>query len=309
MKDVLGRYSNLSPKTTPLPALLDEEKEENIQVSDIRAAQTIVGELLWASCRTRPDLSFAVAWLGRNVSKCPRRVLTYSRHTLGYLLNTPELCLKYGKCEGGFGEDNSLAFPRSMRRSTVMPLWVPTASEDIRASSPCMGVLRCSGTLACSLSQFSQRPSQSWLGTVMVWCWASQYPPLWKFWRRTRWPCLETRFFTEIAFQGSSCWSPQTVHGGQGTFGFAAMCYGSGCSGGSGRADMYLGASWQLIFSRNQSLRLRPGRSSTSLWDWWMELQRRKSTWKGRGELWWLQGRGSHCSSCSWDGVEMLPSF
>ena len=99
--------------------MLDEEKEENIQVSDIRAAQTIVGELLWASCRTRPDLSFAVAWLGRNVSKCPCRVLTYSRHTLGYLLNTPELCLKYGKCEGGFGEDNSLAFPRSMRTLEV----------------------------------------------------------------------------------------------------------------------------------------------------------------------------------------------
>ena len=110
IRDLLSRYEDLVPKSTPLPGTLDETPEENVQISDVRAAQTLVGELLWAACRSRPDLSFATSWLGRHVTKCPCRVLSLGRHTLGYLSATADMSLAYNRCEGGFGSGGSLAF-------------------------------------------------------------------------------------------------------------------------------------------------------------------------------------------------------
>ena len=110
IRDLLSRYEDLVPKSTPLPGTLDETPEENVQISDVRAAQTLVGELLWAACRSRPDLSFATSWLGRHVTRCPRRVLSLGRHTLGYLSATADMSLAYNRCEGGFGSGGSLAF-------------------------------------------------------------------------------------------------------------------------------------------------------------------------------------------------------
>eukprot|EP00435_Cladocopium_sp_Y103_P051651 s319_g16.t1 len=115
LKDVVGRYKDLSPRATPLPGSLDETPEENPQLADVRAAQTVVGELLWAACRTRPDLSYSVAWLGRNVMRCPKRVLMYAKHTLGYISQTVDVCLSYSKDSGGYGKDDQLSFQRTMR--------------------------------------------------------------------------------------------------------------------------------------------------------------------------------------------------
>ena len=114
IRDLLSRYEDLVPKSTPLPGTLDETPEENVQISDVRAAQTLVGELLWAACRSRPDLSFATSWLGRHVTRCPRRVHSLGRHTLGYLSATADMSLAYNRCEGGFGSGGSLAFQRNM---------------------------------------------------------------------------------------------------------------------------------------------------------------------------------------------------
>ena len=50
----------------------------------------------------------------RHVTKCPRRVLSLSRHTLGYLSATADMSLAYNRCEGGFGSGGSLAFQRNM---------------------------------------------------------------------------------------------------------------------------------------------------------------------------------------------------
>ena len=97
------------PKSTPLPGTLHKTPEENIQIADVRAAHTVVGELLWAACRLRPDLGFATSWSGRHVTKCPRRVLSLSRHTLGYLSATADMSLACHRCEGGFGSGGSLA--------------------------------------------------------------------------------------------------------------------------------------------------------------------------------------------------------
>lgn len=49
-------------------------KEERRAIEAIRKAQTVVGEVLLLSIRTRPDISFAVSQLGRQVNKRPNWV-------------------------------------------------------------------------------------------------------------------------------------------------------------------------------------------------------------------------------------------
>ena len=60
-QDLLSRHPGVICKSTPFPGVLDEEPESEVSIQDVRAAQGIVGELLWLSCRRRPDLSFGVS--------------------------------------------------------------------------------------------------------------------------------------------------------------------------------------------------------------------------------------------------------
>ena len=112
VRDLLERHGASSEKLSPMPAVLDETPEESVDPKTLRAAQALLGELLWVSVRTRPDLCFGVAWMGRMVSKCPARVLAYGQHMLCYLKKFPDLSLRYGAWRGGFGMDEELAFQR-----------------------------------------------------------------------------------------------------------------------------------------------------------------------------------------------------
>lgn len=60
-QDLLSQHSGVVCKSPHFPGALDEEPEVDVKIDDVRAAQGVVGELLWLSCRTRPDLSFGVA--------------------------------------------------------------------------------------------------------------------------------------------------------------------------------------------------------------------------------------------------------
>ena len=105
-QDLLDRHPGLTCRSTPFPGVLDEEPETEVRIQDVRAAQGIVGELLWLSCRTRPDFSFGVSWMGRMVTRAPRRVVQYGEHML----------VQYGVCGSDHGDESELAFPRSMLR-------------------------------------------------------------------------------------------------------------------------------------------------------------------------------------------------
>jgi len=67
-QDLISRHPGVICKSMPFPGVLDEEPEGEVSIQDVRGAQGIVGELLWLSCRTRPDLSFGVSWMGRMVT-------------------------------------------------------------------------------------------------------------------------------------------------------------------------------------------------------------------------------------------------
>ena len=94
-QDLLDRHPGVAYRSTPFPGALDEEPENEVRIQDVRAAQGIVGELLWLSCRTTPDFSFGVSWMGRMVTRAPRQVCKYGEHMLGYLKTTVNMALHY----------------------------------------------------------------------------------------------------------------------------------------------------------------------------------------------------------------------
>ena len=114
--ELLKRHDGVTPKTCPMPKSEHEEPvEENLTTEDIRAAQTITGELLWLAGRSRPDLSYVVGAMGRQVSKRPKWVQKIGDHVLGFLSTTPDTCLVYRPCNKDHGALGTLQVPRHGR--------------------------------------------------------------------------------------------------------------------------------------------------------------------------------------------------
>ena len=110
--DLLERYPEVKEPLVPI-GRLDDSEESPPDPADVRKAQTLVGELLWLSTKTRPDIAYAVSWLGSRASKCPRKVCQAGLQTLGYLKRTLGHGLLYKKCqEADRGPDGKLAFCR-----------------------------------------------------------------------------------------------------------------------------------------------------------------------------------------------------
>ena len=77
----------------------------------------MVGELLWLSIRTRPDISFAVSQLGRQVNKRPKWVVKTAQQVFGYLKGTETQHLSYGVCTSDDrGPEDDLPFHREMQQ-------------------------------------------------------------------------------------------------------------------------------------------------------------------------------------------------
>ena len=113
IKELLQRHGEVSEKITPMPKWDTEgSPEEDITPQQIRAAQMVVGELLWASVRTRPDIAFAVSIMGQQVTKRPKWVCQLGNHVLGFLKHTWDHCLLYPSEVGGHGHDGILQIPR-----------------------------------------------------------------------------------------------------------------------------------------------------------------------------------------------------
>ena len=117
-QELLKKYNVEGVEACPLAKLPDEETtEEPFTAEDLRKAQSIVGEVLWLSTRTRPDLAFGVGLLGRLVHKRPQTVISLGMHMLKYIKNTSDWGLVYEQCSNGdFGEEDELQQPRTVGR-------------------------------------------------------------------------------------------------------------------------------------------------------------------------------------------------
>ena len=113
IRELLNRHQDIGEKSTPMPRWeVDGDPEENVSTELIRAAQTVTGELLWASVRTRPDISYAVRIMGQQVTKRPRWVLQLGKHVLGFLKSTKDHCLWYRPEMSSHGSEGTLQIPR-----------------------------------------------------------------------------------------------------------------------------------------------------------------------------------------------------
>jgi hypothetical protein len=118
--ELLKRHEGITPKTCPmLKSEHEDPLEENITTKDIRAAQTITGELLWLAGRSRPEL---VPWVVK-CQKRPKWVQKVGDHVLGFLSTTQDTCLVYRPCNKDHGALGTLQVPRRGR--------LPEAFADI----------------------------------------------------------------------------------------------------------------------------------------------------------------------------------
>ena len=109
----MDRYPDVPEALVPI-ARTEDVEESPPEPAAVKRAQTLVGELfLWVSTKTRPDVAYAVSWIGSRASKCPKKVCQVGRQTLGYLKATVGHGLLYQKCqEADRGPDGNLALCR-----------------------------------------------------------------------------------------------------------------------------------------------------------------------------------------------------
>ena len=106
-RELLERHGPVPGRQVPLPKIdLVPEEEESPDPDAVKQCQQLLGELLWLSGRTRPDLAFAISTLSGWVTRCPRRVKELGRHVLGYLQETVDMVLSYGSCLDDQGQPN-----------------------------------------------------------------------------------------------------------------------------------------------------------------------------------------------------------
>ena len=96
IEDLARRYPALKTSLTPLPpgTVAVEEVGSN-SPEDLAACQSLLGELIWLACRTRPDIAYAVSRLAGLMTKNATAVRSLAHHLLGYVIGTADL--RYAK--------------------------------------------------------------------------------------------------------------------------------------------------------------------------------------------------------------------
>ena len=87
IRDLLEKTKD-APRQIPISrdqAVMQPDPQESITPEKVKLAQQHVGELLWLVTRSRPDLMFAVACMGSNITKAPGKVSAVAAQCRGYL--------------------------------------------------------------------------------------------------------------------------------------------------------------------------------------------------------------------------------
>ena len=90
LTDVLGRREVKGKETAPLPKIIDADDEEQPTMKTLKRAQGYVGELMWVSVRSRPDISYGVGLLSRLLHRRPAYVCELAEHMLRFLNATAD---------------------------------------------------------------------------------------------------------------------------------------------------------------------------------------------------------------------------
>eukprot|EP00435_Cladocopium_sp_Y103_P032047 s549_g8.t1 len=94
IKDLLKRNLGGDESQWPtrkIPMIKEPEitgEGETCTPANVKEAQRVIGELVWITARTRPDLSFAVSKLASMITKAPEQVFQLVKHIWFYLAST-----------------------------------------------------------------------------------------------------------------------------------------------------------------------------------------------------------------------------
>ncbi|CAE7607413.1 GIP, partial [Symbiodinium sp. CCMP2592] len=107
VRDLLRSYGMEECFTTQLPVPKDwveqaennDEPEEDITEEAIKKAQRVVGELLWLSTKTRPDLLFTTNHMAAMLGRKPDYVYRVGQRVMAYLAATVDVRLTLGPTE------------------------------------------------------------------------------------------------------------------------------------------------------------------------------------------------------------------
>ena len=87
LNDLMAKYQveSQSPQMAPRDWVKEEPEQQEYEVAELRRAQSICGELLWVSQRTRPDISHTTALLASWTTRDPSLVYKLGLRMLQYL--------------------------------------------------------------------------------------------------------------------------------------------------------------------------------------------------------------------------------
>ena len=149
LKDVLRRRGIEGYAEAPLPKIEEGQDETPEEVAKhLREAQQLVGELMWISVRTRPDVAYAATGLlGRFLPWRPRYVCHLGEQVMKYLHRTCESRLEYrpqpekDNCRGlEIYADSSFAPPHEGYRS-VQGIMITSHGNPIHWESTRQGFI------------------------------------------------------------------------------------------------------------------------------------------------------------------------
>ena len=102
--------------------LLDTEPETEVCPDMVRKCQQIIGELLYLSVRTRPDLSYVCSRLAAVMTKRPKATFEAALGTVGYVAATAHVGLVYTLEDSGPLSQER----RGLQRHGLLEIYFPT---------------------------------------------------------------------------------------------------------------------------------------------------------------------------------------
>ena len=99
LRDLLKKREVQGFEKHPCPVIKEGPDEENVQLQDVRRAQMLVGEAMWLSGRSRPDICYTTGVMSRLLHRRPRYACEIGEHLLKYLNRTQNRKLEYVRSE------------------------------------------------------------------------------------------------------------------------------------------------------------------------------------------------------------------
>eukprot|EP00439_Symbiodinium_sp_Y106_P051639 s373_g6.t2 len=113
VRDLLDQYQDTVVGTERAPAVkmgsLEDPKDDDGRRALVKRAQAMVGQLLWLSGRTRPEIAYAVSMAAQKIVPGPAEAVARAEHVVKYLRHAPAVGLHYKRAEERCGKWNQLA--------------------------------------------------------------------------------------------------------------------------------------------------------------------------------------------------------